>query len=73
LQDSADYIKEEIDRGVSETKARESLEREVERKVTDEIAEEAEFARAEREAIQDEYLAVSKEVSFKPEEIKSAQ
>jgi len=56
-------MKEETDRGISETEARESLEREVERKVTDEIAEEAEFARAEREAIQDEYRAVSEEVS----------
>ena len=63
MQDSADYIKEETDRGISETEARESLEREVERKVTDEIAEEAEFARAEREAIQDEYHTVSEEVS----------
>lgn len=49
MQDSADYIKEETDRGVSETEAKGTLERES----TDEIAEEAEFARAEREAIQD--------------------
>lgn len=54
----ADYIKEEVKDGVSEREAKRTLEREI----ADEIAKETEFAKLEREAIQDEYRAVSEEV-----------
>jgi hypothetical protein len=57
-------IEEEKARGIQERNLEESIKREV----TDEVAREAEFAKAEREAIQTESERFFKEdVSFKPE------
>jgi len=65
-----DAIKEAEANGISEREIKESLEREV----TEEIAREAEFAKAEREAIQAESNSFFKEeVSFKPEEFEPAK
>lgn len=63
-----EYLRKAEEDGISEREAKETLEREI----ADEVAKEAEFARAEREAIQDEATKLTEEVSFKPEEFQPA-